>query len=68
MPDTKVAFDASTIIAMDNPHVKMVDFVLQYFLKTGHVLVMCTENLVECFTQKKGLRSSGALKEVNPVD
>ena len=69
MPDSiKVAFDASTIIAMDNPHVKMIDFVLRYFSKTGHVLVMCTENLVECFTQKNGLRSSGALREITTVD
>lgn len=69
MPDSiKVAFDASTIIAMDNSHVKMVDYVLRYFSKTGHVLVMCTENLVECFTQKNGLRSSGALREITAVD
>ena len=64
----KIAFDASTIIAMDNPHVRMMEFTLEYFSKTGHVLVMCTENLVECFTQKAKLRSSGVLEEIQGVD
>lgn len=64
----KIAFDASTIIAMDNPRVQMIEFTLRYFSNTGHVLVMCTENLVECFSQKSGLRSSGVLREIQGVD
>jgi hypothetical protein len=69
MPDSiRVAFDASTVIAMDNPHVKMLDLTLSYFSKMGYVLIMCTENLVECFTQKARLRASGVLNEVTEVD